>query len=92
MGLRPVGNKIIIKFDEDQWNIPKPILIKIPDAYKGRYARRPMTGRIVSLGTRCRKLFKVGQRILFSRVGHLPEAYNGYRFILDTDVLGLIDD
>lgn len=95
MRLRPLNDTLVVKLDEDEWNIQRPELVEIPDAVIGRYKKKARSGIVISWGSRCHYAYKEGQRVYFGWCDQRPGVkIDGvdYRFVKEYEVIAGDDD
>ena len=97
MALRPLNDNLIIIPSKEEYVDDNPEIIRIlnegkitiPEKFQGLLKKSPMSGEIVSWGSRCHYPYKTGQTILFRRYSGAPITIEKkkYRVINENDVL-----
>ena len=97
MALRPLNDNLIIIPSKEEYVDDNPEIIRIlnegkitiPEKFQGLLKKSPMSGEIVSWGSRCHYSYKVGEKIKFSRYSGAPITIEKkkYRVINEKDVL-----
>jgi chaperonin GroES len=93
MGLKPLGDRVLIKIEETENALPSGLVI--PDTAK----EKPQEGTVVAVGpgsyhegTRIPLDVKEGDRVLFSKYGGTEVKVGGEEFMMlnERDVLAIV--
>ncbi|HEU4868451.1 MAG TPA: co-chaperone GroES [Actinomycetota bacterium] len=93
MGLKPLGDRVLIKIEETENALPSGLVI--PDTAK----EKPQEGTVVAVGpgsyqdgTRVPLDVKEGDRVLFSKYGGTEVKVGGEEFMMlnERDVLAIV--
>jgi chaperonin GroES len=93
MGLKPLGDRVLIKIEESENALPSGLVI--PDTAK----EKPQEGTVVAVGpgsyqdgTRVPLDVKEGDRVLFSKYGGTEVKVGGEEFMMlnERDVLAIV--
>ncbi|MEX0790111.1 MAG: co-chaperone GroES [Actinomycetota bacterium] len=93
MGLKPLGDRVLIKIEESENALPSGLVI--PDTAK----EKPQEGTVVAVGpgsyqdgTRVPLDVKEGDRVLFSKYGGTEVKVGGDEFMMlnERDVLAIV--
>ena len=95
MVLKPLNDTLIIELGADTWwgdaetvAILKRGLIVAPE--HNTVMKRANSGKIISWGKKCKNSYRKGQNVLFRYPSIVSD--NGYRMIVEEQVLGVEDD
>ena len=94
MRLRPLNDTILVKIEEDEWNIKKPEGIILSDEAIAHHRKRSCWGRVLSWGDKCFYKHKIGERVHFKWVDYRPsiETEDGFVRCVYECELDLVDE
>lgn len=89
MPVRPVGLRILIERTERSDKTKSGIFIAAGDN-----SEQPNQGKVLGLGRQCTDEIKVGEQIAYARFSPTGMDHGGKSllFVMERDVLGVIDD
>ena len=95
MALKPLNDTLLIELGADTWwgdartvEILKRGLIVAPELNTA--LKRANYGRVIDWGSKCYGKYRKGQKVIFRHPSIVTD--NGYRMIVEEQVLGVEDD
>ncbi len=94
MGLKPLGDRVLVKVEESENALPSGLVI--PDTAK----EKPQEGKVLAVGPgayhdgkRLAMDIKVGDRVLFSKFGGTEVKFEGDELMIlnERDILAVVD-
>jgi chaperonin GroES len=94
MGLRPLGDRVLVKVEESENALPSGLVI--PDTAK----EKPQEGRVLAVGPgayhdgqRIAMDIKEGDRVLFSKFGGTEVKFEGEELMIlsERDILAVVE-
>jgi len=96
-GLKVLNDRVLIKEDEIDWNqdagsgMTKDVVaalksskLVIPDTAEFYAKKYPCTGEVIGVGKQCGDDLKVGDRVIFARLGVMRLEHNGQKVAVCT--------